>query len=146
MDVENAIVTESLCNSLCVIMNIPFSVADLCFQYFDDDFKTWVDLEIGTQMTDKFKIKVFPHETSLAMSDTLNTMFDKSPSSKASSACLSDLESESSVELKVGLVDLEGVVDLTSSPQNAASTSTEKHKPGKAGNCNDDVMNNNESQ
>lgn len=94
IDIKYALVSESMYYTLRVIMNFSFSPSELCFQYVDEYLQTWVDLEIGTQMTDKFKIELTARKTSLAISDNncVNSL-----STSAYSFYLSDIVSESSI-------------------------------------------------
>lgn len=88
-------------------MSVPFSSEETFFQYFDEDFKSWVDLELGTKILDKSKIKLSTLQPLEPLIGTDKLNFNCSATS-ASSSCVSDDESDkASIELTVGSLDLE---------------------------------------
>lgn len=118
VDIETQFACESLFNTLGVVMGVPFPISNICFQYFDEDFKTWIDLEMGTKIEDKLKLKLTPR----SMSDQF---FDIPGNCLLNSSTSSDLESESSVEITVGKCDLVGgVVDFTKNELSAEEVKT----------------------
>ncbi|PIK57554.1 hypothetical protein BSL78_05545 [Apostichopus japonicus] len=43
---EDTLFSESLYNTLCIMMSVPFSSEETFFQYFDEDFKSWLTLSL----------------------------------------------------------------------------------------------------